>query len=416
MLPRAALRPLHLRPPSSRVSLPSAVRSQKLMIGRRRREKEEASWQNRRLFSSLGFALYNQPGNFFAQGATDPTLPKSYSTQGRPRSSGNPKNFKPSPQSGATKATPPRGPSSRIPPPDTSGDKPLKDSTDYSTLQEEFKTTSDSNRNTAPQDTSPSAVDPAKEDASSRVEGRPNIPDLTKGIPSTIDAELEAASAPKNEPEHVSRPAGRDRGDRQLPASAYVTSAERRRNWLMGWAVSGVFLAILLSPVYLGRDWETEEEAQQHPQAPNGFGVGLWFNRARARVFNTVNYYSEPAYPRLPDPDPLWARPYTLVLSLEDLLVHSEWSRKNGWRTAKRPGVDYFLRYLSQYYELVVFTSAPSSLADPIIRKLDPYRMIQWPLFREATLYKNGEYIKVSALGLDEAVLSLAEGSVSHQS
>ena len=62
---------------------------------------------------------------------------------------------------------------------------------------------------------------------------------------------------------------------------------------------------------------------------------------------------------------------------------------------AKRPGVDYFLRYLSQYYELVLFTSVPSMIADPVIRKLDPFRIIVWPLFREATLYKNGEYIKV---------------------
>jgi import inner membrane translocase subunit TIM50 len=83
------------------------------------------------------------------------------------------------------------------------------------------------------------------------------------------------------------------------------------------------------------------------------------------------------------------------VLSLEDLLVHSEWTREHGWRTAKRPGVDYFLRYLSQYYELVIFTSLPSTSADPVIRKLDPFRVVMWPLFREATRYENGEYIKV---------------------
>lgn len=165
--------------------------------------------------------------------------------------------------------------------------------------------------------------------------------------------------------------------------------------WL-GWAFQGMLLALLVSPVYLGRDWESEEEAEKHPDAPSGFGLSQWFYRAKARLFDTVEYYNTPAYPRLPDPDPLWARPYTLVLSLEDLLVHSEWSQKHGWRTAKRPGVDYFLRYLSQYYELVIFTSTPISLADPIYRKLDPYRIIQWTLYREATLYQNGDYIKVS--------------------
>jgi hypothetical protein len=27
---------------------------------------------------------------------------------------------------------------------------------------------------------------------------------------------------------------------------------------------------------------------------------------------------------------------------------------------------------------------------------LDPYHIVTWPLFREATLYENGEYIKVA--------------------
>lgn len=44
--------------------------------------------------------------------------------------------------------------------------------------------------------------------------------------------------------------------------------------------------------------------------------------------------------------------PYTLILDLEGLLVHAEWTREHGWRTAKRPGVDYFLLYLSQFYEV----------------------------------------------------------------
>lgn len=109
----------------------------------------------------------------------------------------------------------------------------------------------------------------------------------------------------------------------------------------------------------------------------------------------SVEYYTEPTSRKLlPDMPKQQQFPYTLVLSLEDLLIHSEWSREHGWRTAKRPGLDYFLRYLSQYYELVVFTSVPSTMGDPVIRKLDPFRIIMWPLFREATKYENGKYIK----------------------
>ena len=71
-------------------------------------------------------------------------------------------------------------------------------------------------------------------------------------------------------------------------------------------------------------------------------------------------------------------KPYTLLLSLDDLLVTSTWDvsssivlfvlfftlfvlitsqRQHGWRTAKRPGVDYFIAYLSQFYEIVIFTT-----------------------------------------------------------
>lgn len=33
---------------------------------------------------------------------------------------------------------------------------------------------------------------------------------------------------------------------------------------------------------------------------------------------------------------------------------------EHGWRTAKRPGADYFLAYMSQFYEIVLFTTLPS--------------------------------------------------------
>lgn len=170
---------------------------------------------------------------------------------------------------------------------------------------------------------------------------------------------------------------------------------ERRRNRFANYMYALLFGSTIFGTVYAGRNWESAEEEAKHPNAPSGWGFGLFYNRARARLADTLDYYNEPAFAKLlPDPDPSWERPLTLVLSLEDLLVHSEWTREHGWRMAKRPGVDYFLRYLSQYYELVIFTSLPSMAGDPIIRKLDPYRVVMWPLFREATRYKNGEYIK----------------------
>ena len=229
------------------------------------------------------------------------------------------------------------------------------------------------------------------------------LPDLTQGIPSTLDAELEQSQQTASSTGSRSTVGGstnissRRGGSDNLPKTAYITSQDRRKEKLFNWMYVILFGGALGGAVFTGRNWESLEEEHNHPNAPNGWGIMLFYNRVKARIFDTTSYFNEPAFPKLlPTPDPAWERPYTLVLSLEDLLVHSEWSREHGWRMAKRPGVDYFLRYLSQYYEIVIFTSLPSMQGDAIIRKLDPYRIIMWPLFREATRYTGGEYVKVS--------------------
>lgn len=233
------------------------------------------------------------------------------------------------------------------------------------------------------------------------------LPDLTQGIPSTLDAELRQARSQQEQPsasinitEDLAEPlpSGAGRGGDGLPKNAYISSNERKKNALIKYTYLVMAGAFVGWTVYLGRNWESAEEENKHPEAPSGWGISLFYNRAKARMSSTLNYYNEPAFPKLlPDEeaDPNLRAPFTLVLSLEDFLVHQEWTRESGWRIAKRPGVDYFIRYLSQYYELVLFTSQPSFFGDSVLRKLDPYRIIRWPLFREATLYKDGEYVKV---------------------
>ncbi|EKV07779.1 Mitochondrial import inner membrane translocase subunit tim50 [Penicillium digitatum] len=226
------------------------------------------------------------------------------------------------------------------------------------------------------------------------------LPDLTQGIPSTLAAELEGRmkKGPLNLTEDPSQSEeyGTDgRGGGDIPKGGYETSIDRRKARMANIVYAAMLLAGFAGMGYLGRNWENEEEERQHPEVPSGWSPGLWYSRIKARTSDLTSYYKDPAFPKLlPDEDAEMRQPYTLVLSLEDLLVHSEWTREHGWRVAKRPGVDYFLRYLNQYYELVLFTSVPSMMADQVLRKLDPYRIIRWPLFREATRYKDGEYIK----------------------
>lgn len=264
--------------------------------------------------------------------------------------------------------------------------------------QPEFDAAAAPERNTAPETDAP--ADAPQEPQ----EPQKPLPDLRQGIPSTFGDEF---APPKHEhnPNNITEDpdkeplpgGGHGHETGQLPKSAYETSTDRRRNMMASWGFMSFGVMGALGALYLGRDWDSEEEARAHPDAPSGWTPGAIYGRAVARINGQMGYYTEPTFPKLlPDMDP--APPLTLVLSLEDLLVHSEWSRRDGWRTAKRPGVDYFLRYLSQYYELVIFTSLRSSDADPVIRKLDPFRIVMWPLFREATRYEKGEYIKVRSI------------------
>ena len=189
------------------------------------------------------------------------------------------------------------------------------------------------------------------------------------------------------------------RGADGLPKSAYISSVDRKRDRVARISFSLFFLLLAGGAIYLGREWETEKEIGDHIEnAPNGWAPGNVYKRFLARARAITTYYEEPVFDKLlPDPLPAeYQAPYTLVLGLEDLLIHTEWDKNHGWRSAKRPGLDYFLGYLSMYYELVVFSDSPSHLVIPIADKLGQYPgYITHFLAREATRYKDGKYIKV---------------------
>ncbi|KAL2814539.1 HAD-like domain-containing protein [Aspergillus cavernicola] len=272
----------------------------------------------------------------------------------------------------------------------------------YAAEQAEFETKAEPQVNTANTTSqAPGAAESSPTPPEQKAPRKP-LPDLTQGIPSTLAAELESrnkgrGSGTLNLTEDPSRfeEEYNDDGRGDIPKSGYESSLDRKRARMANVMYALFLLGSVGGMAYLGRNWDTVEEEREHPSIPSGWGFGLWYSRVKARLGDLTSYYKDPAFPKLlPDEDPNLRQPYTLVLSMEDLLVHSEWSREHGWRVAKRPGVDYFLRYLNQYYELVLFTSVPSMMADQVLRKLDPYRIIRWPLFREATRYKDGEYIK----------------------
>jgi import inner membrane translocase subunit TIM50 len=115
----------------------------------------------------------------------------------------------------------------------------------------------------------------------------------------------------------------------------------------------------------------------------------------RVYVETEMKKYADPPSDNLlPDLPPQASHIKTLVLDLDNVLIHSDWTRGRGWRTFKRPGADEFIQDLAQYFELVVYTSQLPTYADPILDRLDPHRMIQYRLYRDSTNYLDGKHVR----------------------
>lgn len=104
------------------------------------------------------------------------------------------------------------------------------------------------------------------------------------------------------------------------------------------------------------------------------------------------------------------ARKKTLVLDLDETLIHStsRGSRSQGYMVEvlvdrhaclyyvyKRPHVDYFLKKVSEWYKLVIFTASMAEYADPVIDWLDQSKtLFDKRYFRQACFLRNGSYLK----------------------
>ena len=60
----------------------------------------------------------------------------------------------------------------------------------------------------------------------------------------------------------------------------------------------------------------------------------------------------------------------------------------------KRPGTEYFLKEMSKYYEVVIYTASLSKYAEPLMNRIDTEGWCSNLLFREHCAMINGTFVK----------------------
>ena len=92
---------------------------------------------------------------------------------------------------------------------------------------------------------------------------------------------------------------------------------------------------------------------------------------------------------------------YTLVLDLDETIVHYI-KYKNSEYIQVRPYLDDFIKELSQFYEIIIFTASYKNYADLAINGIDPEKKIRYRLYRQHTTKIGNTFIKdLAKLGRD---------------
>lgn len=117
------------------------------------------------------------------------------------------------------------------------------------------------------------------------------------------------------------------------------------------------------------------------------------------------------------------AKKKTLVLDLDETLVHSSFTKIDDADfeisieldgatyqvfVRKRPGVDEFMKWIADKFEVVIFTASLAKYADPLLDILDPDEIVSKRLFREHCVQHFGNYVKdLSLLGrrLEDSII-----------
>ena len=103
----------------------------------------------------------------------------------------------------------------------------------------------------------------------------------------------------------------------------------------------------------------------------------------------------QPEIPFLKAKDKKDKREYTLVLDLDETLVHyMEDEEEYNAYVKVRLGAENFINELSKFCEIVIFTASTEDYANTVINGLDCKNNISYKLYRQHTNFVNGFNIK----------------------
>jgi CTD small phosphatase-like protein 2 len=103
-------------------------------------------------------------------------------------------------------------------------------------------------------------------------------------------------------------------------------------------------------------------------------------------------YYEPFSPPYLTYPSP---RPYTLVLDLDETLVHFKIKSNKGGTLRARPYLFSFLEEMGHYYELIIWTSATEKYANSLIDAIESEKKyFDYILFREHAIIIDNDFVK----------------------
>ena len=119
-------------------------------------------------------------------------------------------------------------------------------------------------------------------------------------------------------------------------------------------------------------------------------------NNGNTKILNTEKI------PTVPFIKSTMKKKFCLVLDIDETISHSL-KLSFGCYFLLRPGARDFLKEVSKYYEIVIFTSSPQKYADKILNKIDiEGNLISFRLYRSHVFYENGKSVKnLNLIGRD---------------